>query len=59
MNIVIYAGGRQWLVDDVALLNWLSQNATQPNPTTRTLSLQRERMNQNDPNIQILTEKRT
>lgn len=59
MDIVIYVGGRQWLVDEIALVQWLSQHASQPHPVTRNPSLQRERTNQNNPNIQILTEKRT
>lgn len=33
MQIAIYAGGKTWLVDENALINWLSQNAVQAGAT--------------------------
>lgn len=33
MEMQIYVGGQNWIVDSNALLNWLSQNAVRANQT--------------------------
>ena len=37
MQIQIYAGGKNWIVDENALVNWLVQNAVQNEQPTKVV----------------------